>query len=659
MNQFNKEQLQAISKFEGPVKVIAGAGTGKTTVLVGHFKNLVENHGVSPERIACFAFNKKARHEMIKRLEYLKNENIFSDFWINTFHSFALQFIREEYVAANLKNKNFDILDENSAKRLYTEIKDTFLSNYESNEEIYDKWKNITKRIDSKILISQIERIKIDCLKRLDEFNHEDVVIFNNNNEYNDDEIYYLKYAINLFFKRQIELNSLDYEDLIIYNFNILKNNPDIRKKWQTRFDHILVDEFQDIDGTQYQVIKYLAIGHKNLFIVGDPDQCIYEWRRADINILLNVFDRDFPRAEIVTLNENYRSPQNILDIANNIINHNKKRINNIFKHLNSQIEPRQNNIIAKSFFHFRDELWWLIQTIKNFEVQKNFNYKNIMVLFRSKAMWAFVEIEFKKNKIPYVIYGKSKFFESKEVKTFLSYLTLIIKESDQELLNIINFPARKVGKKSLQKYLDEAKEQDVTFYKWFLTKKDFKDNLKNLQEIIINYRYAMSKFSDKDKIKELITSYITELKLFDFFKEYEPHHHESNQQRVDNLNEVIQLFANEFDPNDPIESSINFLNQFIGVDISEADEDNKVVLSTIHAAKGLEFDIVFIPFLCENIFPNGRSIAEGNKEEEYRLAYVAITRAKKYLYLTHYNMDYSGNYFKPSPFYKVGKIKI
>ncbi|ALV23434.1 hypothetical protein ASO20_02100 [Mycoplasma sp. (ex Biomphalaria glabrata)] len=659
MKQYNREQLQAIETFKGPVKVVAGAGTGKTTVLVGHFKNLVENHNVSPERIACFAFNKKARYEMIKRLEYLKNENIFTDFWINTFHSFALQFIREEYVAAKLVNRNFDVLDENSAKRLYTEIKDIFLSNYEKNEEAYNKWKEVTRKIDSQILMHHIERIKIDCLKRLDELTHEDVVIPNDNDEYKEEEIFYLKYAINLFFRRQIDLNSLDYEDLIIYNFNILKNNPDIRRKWQSKFDHILVDEFQDIDGTQYQIIKYLAIGHKNIFIVGDPDQCIYEWRRADINILLNIFDNDFPNAKIITLNENYRSPQNILDVANNIINHNTKRINNIFKHLNSKIEANPRNIVSKQFYHFKDELYWLIQTIKNFEVQKNFNFKNIMVVFRSKKMWSFVEIEFKKNNIPYVIYGKSKFFESKEVKTFLSYLTLIIKESDQELLNVINFPARKVGKKSLQKYLDESVEQEMSFYNWFFAKTDFKEPLKNLQEILIKYRNQINNFSKNDDIKNLVTSYITELNLFEFFGEYEPHHHESNKQRVENLNEVIQLFTNEFNGNDPIESSINFLNQFIGTDISEGNEENKVILSTIHAAKGLEFDIVFIPFLCERIFPNGRSIAEGNKEEEYRLAYVAITRAKKYLYLSNHSMDFTGNYFKPSTFYKVGKIQI
>ena len=586
----NDKQLEAVNHTEGPCLVLAGAGSGKTRVLTERIIKLIDD-GVSPYNILAITFTNKAAKEMRVRVQN-KIGDVADSIFIGTFHSFGLRILRENYDAIGYSS-NITILDTDDTKSLIKRI---------LKENSFDP-----ADYDIKHIISRISNAKNDGISPL-EFsklflNEHDKVI----------SLVYEKYL-----KLLKENNSVDFDDLLLKPVEIFKKRKDILEKYQERFRYILVDEYQDTNSIQYELCKLLAKKYNNIFVVGDANQSIYSWRNADYRNILN-FEKDYKNAHVVLLEENYRSTNTILKAANSVIKNNNEGTKlNLWTSIGDgeKIEYiRVEDEIKESSF--------VINKIKEL-VSEGYNYSDFAVLYRTNAQSRTVEEAFVRNNIPYNIIGSYYFYNRKEIKDLIAYLNLIYNTNDSvSLERVINTPKRGIGTKTIDNIRDKANMNDISLF-------DAIDSGKELEfkKLILELIEDSKTMNLSDLIEDVLVK--TGLR-----REYELDKSIESDTKVENLNEFKSLAVN-FEDNGIYDLSTFLENIMLVSDKGQyAEDDNNVNIMTLHSAKGLEFNIVFILGMEEGIFPHSRSFESAKElEEERRLCYVGITRAKKKLYL-------------------------
>lgn len=594
----NERQIEACSETEGRVRIVAGAGSGKTTVLAHRYAFLVNEIGVAPGNILCMTFTNKAAAEMRRRISRMVERGSVNDF-ICTIHGFCAKFLRAEIYRIGYP-KNFIIIDPEEGKQLARQAMQEFG---------VDRRKTTAERF-----LKQVAQLKGA-----------------------DAEGYILKYLLPTsssatpdvfvrYLKLQLKQYALDYDDLLYFTIYILRQFPDVRKKWTQKLNYIMVDEAQDCDSDDWQLIYLLAKGHGNLFVVGDPDQAIYEWRGASPRMFV-----DFNADKTIILDRNYRSTPQILDAANAIISNNKNRIpKNLWSDLPAGPLPVHGHFGSRS-----DEVDAIADIIRaDVDAGRN-RYSDFAILYRSSFISAELERALVNHKIPYSVWGGVKFLERKEIKDVLSYLRVIDSADDMALERIINTPSRKFGKVSLEKLRETASREGTSLYKALTSHADEKPfnsyALKRFVSLIEEARLRMQLVP----VSELADFVLTESGYTDMLRSDEA------EERLENLSELINQMKGYEAQNEAEEvPSVTMYLQDMALYMQESEDSgsgDRVRMMTIHQAKGLEFPVVFIAGLTEGTFPSHRSIRERREqgeEEERRLMYVAVTRAMQRLYM-------------------------
>ena len=586
----NDKQLEAVEHKDGPCLVLAGAGSGKTKVLTQRIINLIDS-GVSPYNILAITFTNKAAKEMRNRVE---NElgSITDSIFIGTFHSFGLRILRENYIDIGYTS-NITILDTDDAKAIVKRI---------LKENGYDPAKYEIRTIINKISSAKSDGISPDEYTKLF-LNDLDIVI----------GLVYKEYT-----KLLKDNNSVDFDDLLLKPVELLKKNKIILEKYQERFKYILVDEYQDTNSIQYELCKLLASRYKNIFVVGDANQSIYSFRNADYRNILN-FEKDYKNTKVILLEENYRSTNNILKAANSVIKNNSEG-----KKLNLWSSKRDGELI--DYIRCEDEIKeanFVINKIKDL-ISNGYKYSDIAVLYRTNAQSRVVEDAFVRNNIPHNIIGSYYFYNRKEIKDLIAYLKLIYNPCDSvSLERIINVPKRGIGAKSIENLRKKATENNISMFDAIDSGKEleFKKMILKLQEFSLNGNLS-------DLIEEILST--TGLRM-----EYEINKFLENEAKVENLNE-FKTVALMFEESGIYDLQTFLENIALVSDRGQYNNDgDEVSIMTLHSAKGLEFNVVFLLGMEEGLFPHNRSFNSlSNLEEERRLCYVGITRAKEKLYL-------------------------
>ena len=608
LETLNPAQREAVEKTEGPVLILAGAGSGKTRVLTTRIAHLVEDKGVQDANILAITFTNKAANEMRERVEETLGYDT-KDMWISTFHSCCVRILRKDINKIGY-NRSFVIYD--SADQV-TLVKDCL------------KELNLSDKVfEPKVIISTISGAK-DKLYSPQKFK---AMHLNDNRMSKIADIYAL-------YQDRLKRNSaLDLDDLIYKTVELFKENPDVLEFYRNRFKYIMVDEYQDTSKAQYELIKLLAKEHQNICVVGDDDQSIYGWRGADIRNILE-FERDYDDVHIVKLEQNYRSTQIILDAANTVISNNIER-----KRKKLWSEKKEGELIKIQLSE--DEVCesdFVADMIAKISREQNRPYRDFAVLYRANAQARPVEDALNRSQIPYNIYGGTKFYERKEIKDLIAYLRVIQNPQDDiSLKRIINVPRRGIGLRTIEKIEDRASLKQESMYSVLI---DIESN----SEISTKARKSISEFVDiigtLRTIKEVypVSKLIEKvLETTGYLDELSKDKSEEAQDRIDNLKEFISI-AIEFEQNSEEQDLETFLTGVaLTSESSEEEQDDKVSLMTIHTSKGLEFPVVFLVGMEEGLFPISRavrSMSESDIEEERRLCYVGITRAKEVLYMS------------------------
>ena len=595
LNNLNEKQLEAVKHSEGPLLVLAGAGSGKTRVLTTRVAYLINEVGIAPQNILAITFTNKAAKEMKDRI-YNMLGSIAYDIQISTFHSLGVLFVRENYDLLGYA-KNFTIIDSDDSLTIIKKI---------IKDLGYDP-----KYYNPKMIRNMISSAKNELL------GPSEYERFANTEEARVAYEVYVKYQNKL-----MASNSLDFDDLLMKPIELLRKNPDVLKHYQEKFQYILIDEYQDTNEAQYILSKMLSAKHKNICVVGDNDQSIYSFRGSNYKNILN-FERDYKDAKVIMLEENYRSTKNILNVANSVIKNNKERKD---KNLWTS-NPDGDKVIYHTALNEKDEANYVINEIKKL-INDGKELKDMAVLYRTNAQSRTVEEAFLSSNIPYKVVGSFYFYNRKEIKDLISYLRLIYNHNDDvSLLRVINTPKRGIGTKTIENLTFEANLYNKSIYDTIKEGKELE--FKNIIEDIVSNMKDLS-------LTELI-DYI--LDKSGIRKELESENSVDAEIRLENLEEFKSITKN-FEEEYGLASLEDFLAEIsLVADMEEhKDNPNTVTLMTIHSAKGLEFDYVFVVGLEEGIFPHNNSIFEGNIEEERRLCYVAITRASKKLWLINTN---------------------
>lgn len=605
LNSLNKEQREAVETTEGPLLILAGAGSGKTRVLTYRIAYLIQEKDVYPGNILAITFTNKAAKEMKERVESLVGEDA-RNMWISTFHSSCVRILRQDISKLGY-DRNFVIYDTSDQEKI---MKDCL-------KEL---------NLDEKVFPPKDMLHKIGSLK--------DVLI--------DEDTYYRQYGNDFKNKRFAEIyklyqkklranNALDFDDIIMKTVKLFKEHPDVLSYYQRKFRYILIDEYQDTNRAQYELANLLAKSHRNLCVVGDDDQSIYSWRGADIRNILD-FEKDYPDAKVIKLEQNYRCTKRILEAANYVIANNENRK---AKRLWTE-NCAGDNIKFYRAETDRDEARFIIGEINKL-ASKGYSYRDFAVLYRTNAMSRILEEAFVTSGLPYRVVGGLKFYDRKEVKDILAYLRVINNPLDSvSLERIINVPKRGIGDSSIAKVKEYALEKDISLYSSMLEI----DNIEGLTRRAAN---AMDKFislmnyffvmKDKIKVSELINEI---LERTEYIRELREDNTPESQGRIENLQEFYSS-AVEFEESSEDKSLSAFLERVALVsDQDELNDAGGVTMMTMHTAKGLEFPVVFIAGMEEGIFPHFSALEDRDEmEEERRLCYVGITRAKENLYMT------------------------
>ena len=608
IDSLNPAQREAVLKTEGPVLILAGAGSGKTRVLTTRIAHLMQDKGIHPSNILAITFTNKAATEMRERVEETIDSDV-KDMWITTYHSCCVRILRKDINKIGY-NRSFVIYD--SPDQL-TLVKDCL------------KELNLSDKVfEPKTVINYISDAKDKLL---------------NPQEYkamhrNDARMSKIADVYTLYQDRLKRNSALDFDDLIIKTVELLKKEESVLAYYRNKFKYIMVDEYQDTSKAQYEFIKLLAQEHQNICVVGDDDQSIYGWRGADIRNILE-FERDYTSVHVVKLEQNYRSTQVILDAANTVISNNIERKRK--KLWSEQKEGEKIKIQVAS--DEMEEAEFVADTIGRMHRRENKAFKNFAVLYRANAQARAIEDALNRSQIPYNIYGGTKFYERKEIKDLVAYLRLLQNvQDDISLKRIINVPKRGIGLRTIEKIEDRASLKQESIFSVLLdidTNSDIstkaKASINGFVDLVGTLRVIKDAYSVSKLIEKVldVTGYLDEL---------EKDKSEEAQDRIDNLKEFISI-AIEFENNSEEKDLETFLtNVALTSTESEDEENDKVSLMTIHTSKGLEFPVVFLVGMEEGLFPISRAVrtmAESDIEEERRLCYVGITRAKKELYMT------------------------
>ena len=616
----NKEQMDAVTSTEGYVRVVAGAGSGKTRALVHRFAFLVNEMGVPPANILCVTFTNKAANEMRQRIHSLIGDN--DTGYINTFHGFCVSVLQEDSYAMQYP-KSFLVLDN-------SDIDDMFRIIYEERGlTLRDKtFSDARDMIEMQKLFLKPDyyldmlEMSLDGLKE----NYLSAV--------RTDDIIFYGYLY-----QQKKCFGLDYNDLIKCTLHVFHTHPDIRLKWQERLQYIMIDEFQDIDGLQHELMSVLSAHHRNLFIVGDPDQTIYTWRGANVKYLLE-FERNFSPAHTVLMNTNYRSTPEILAAANSLISKNRIRIKKDLIPVLEGGEPVRLDF-AKNPDQEASNIAAEILELR----EAGTPLKDIAILYRAHYVTRSIEDALLREKIPYHIYSGVPFFGRAEVKDALSYLRMVLIRDDLSFRRIVNLPKRNMGRRRMAFLEETAEKEGLTLYdtlKKYLDHEIFRGTKAGrFVQLIEGFQILQEGMP----ASELLTA------ILDASGYEEMLRTEGGQARLDNLAELKQAVylyetgcGEEAGPMD----FLSHVAMLTNMDTQEEEGEGKVKLMTVHAAKGLEFPVVFLCGMNEGIFPSRKTKDQAGMEEERRLAFVAMTRAEKRLYLS----GAEGRNFDGSPRY-------
>lgn len=608
LDRMNDEQKQAVKTTNGPLLIMAGAGSGKTRVLTHRIAYLLGEKDISPYNVLAITFTNKAAKEMKERISHLVGPEAES-IWISTFHSMCVRILRRDIDRIGIE-RNFTIIDPTDQKSVIKEVL---------------KKENIdSKKYEPRMFIGAISNLKNE-LKTSEDAKREAHDIYST----------MIARVYKGYQEKLLRNHALDFDDLIMTTIQLFKRAPEVLEFYQNKFQYIHVDEYQDTNKAQYTLVNLMASKFENICVVGDSDQSIYGWRGADIKNILS-FEEDYPKAKTIYLERNYRSTKTILTAANEVIRNNSER------------KPKAlwtDNHSGEKIKYYeatteRDEAEYVIREILK-KKREGYNNQDIAILYRTNAQSRVLEETFLKSNIPYTMVGGTKFYDRKEIKDILSYLRLISNSNDDiSFERIINTPKRGFGPSSVQKIAQYASMNNLSYFDALgevdfigLSKKvtqagaDFYDLMNNLmkQQEFLSISELVEEILDKSGYREMLENEQTI----------------ESQSRLENLDEFLSV-PKDYEKNTPVEeqSLMNFLTDLsLVADVDEADLEAGVTLMTMHSAKGLEFKIVFIIGMEESIFPHFRSLKSGDEhemEEERRIAYVAITRAEVELHLTH-----------------------
>jgi len=634
LDKLNEEQRQAVKHTKGSLLILAGAGSGKTKVLTSRIAYMIES-GVKAKEILAVTFTNKAAKEMRARLATMLGEEVVKYMWVGTFHSICGRMLRQDvdsfkFPSGKGLDKNFTIYDEQDSMAVI---------------------KNAIKKLnlDDKIYVPKLVKSVISNAKN----KMQDAFSFSTfARDFKTQKI------ADIFEEYENTLNNnnaIDFDDMLMLAVKLLDKCPEVREKYFSRFQHIMVDEFQDTNQAQYSLIRMLYTNlsdqhmeNRSLCVVGDVDQSIYSWRGADFKIILN-FQRDFKDTTIIKLEQNYRSTENILNAANAIIENNEERVE---KNLYSQ-KGAGEKITYFEAQDEADEANFIARTIKN----GGDDFNKFAVLYRTNAQSRAIEEACISHSIPYKIYGGLKFYDRKEIKDIIAYMKLVYNPNDsQSLKRVVNVPKRAIGETTIKNLQAVSDQYDISLFEAILIIDDVeginsktKEKLKKFAELITNFKNAQASYN----LRELISLVIEKS---GYLRELNEDKTPENESRIDNLQELVNV-AGEFEPEDLNNILGEFLSQVALVSDIDGLENvsNNVTLMTLHSAKGLEFPIVFLAGLEEGIFPHQRTFTSASElEEERRLMYVGVTRAEEALYLSSAKRrqvwgEYK--YFNPSRF--------
>ncbi|MDD6489815.1 MAG: 3'-5' exonuclease [Clostridia bacterium] len=605
LEKLNPSQLEAVTALEGYIRVIAGAGSGKTKALTHRFAYLVNEVGVLPGNILCVTFTNKAANEMRQRIHQLTGDN--DTGYINTFHGFCVNILQEDSFAVSYP-KNFLVLDN-------SDIDDMLGLVYEERGLTL---RDMTYRDARDMIENQKLCEKPEYYLDLINMSLEDLHKKYLSAEDTKDIIFYG------YLYQEKKCFGLDYNDLIKFVLYIFSQNKDIKRKWQQRLEYIMVDEFQDIDSLQYKLMKVLCGYHHNLFVVGDPDQIIYTWRGANIKYIMD-FDKEFPNVKTIMMMDNYRSTPQIISVANSLIDKNKHRIK---KDLIPTL-PDGEKVIC----HFADtaenEAKWIAGKITELN-DSGVPLKDMTILYRSHFVTRELENNLRKAKIPYSIYGGVQFYDRQEIKNTLAYLRMVIYKDDLSFRRIVNVPKRNIGERRIKHIEEYAIKNNYTLYQAMCQTVD-DDIFKGTKaREFISIIEELSANCNNRLISELLSEVLDKSGYEKALRT------EGSQDRLDNLAELKQsVFDYETTCGEESTPEHYLAHIALYTDKDRNDKGDKVKLMTVHSAKGLEFPCVFLCGMNEGIFPSRRTNTSERMEEERRLAFVAVTRAEKQLFIT------------------------
>ena len=614
----NAFQLEAVTSTEGFIRVIAGAGSGKTRALARRFAYLVNEIGILPGNILCVTFTNKSANEMRQRIHNLTGDN--DTGYISTFHSFCVSVLQEDSHALQYP-KSFLVLDNSdidSMLKIIYEERGLTLRNmtFSKARDMIE----IRKLIKEPKYYLDMLNMSLDTLRQkyLTATEPSDIIFYG-------------------YLYQEKKCFGLDYNDLIKFTLYIFEQNEAVKIKWQQRLEYIMIDEFQDIDELQYKLMSVLCGYHKNLFIVGDPDQTIYTWRGANVRYLLD-FDKIFPSVKTIMMMQNYRSTPQIVSVVNDLIDKNKFRIK---KNLMPTIADGR-KVICHHADTSEREAMWIAEQIQALHGEGT-SYREITVLYRAHYITRIVEEVFLREKIPYAIYSGVQFFNRMEIKDALAYLRLIAYKDDLAFLRVVNVPKRNLGERRIKFLQEYAVKHQCSLYISLETNLDneiFKGT-KAAQFVALIENFAAN-YAER-QISELLAAILNESGYEKMLRT------EGSQERLDNLAELKQSVY-EYETSCGEESTLEHYLSHVALFTNNdaADNSDKVKLMTVHSAKGLEFPYVFLCAMNEGVFPSKKTDTIQKMEEERRLAFVAMTRAQKGLYLS----EAEGRNFDGSPRY-------
>lgn len=657
LENLTEDQLKTVQQTEGPVRVIAGAGTGKTRTLTSRYCYLVDTLGIAPKNILCVTFTNRAANEMKFRIRKMLGDDLDLGF-VCTIHAFCVQLLKEDAHVLGFP-KNFIVLDTEDEKNMLQKVFEDMhltLRDVTIQRTIDEVLETMKMRVDSYIQ----EFYLLDNEKLIESFSHAS----------SREEEIFLRYIY-----EQKKCFGLDFNDLINFAGYILDHYPDVRDKWQNRCEYVMVDEFQDVSAKQYGIAKALSGLHRNLFIVGDPDQTIYTWRGSHMKLFLD-FDKEYKDAKTIVLNRNYRSVPEILTASDELIAHNKLRYpKTLVAHRRPASEltvpiwftdEGSKNIPERYgrpvWYHApnpKDEAEWVAKMIQAY-ITSGGRLSDIGILYRAHYLSRAIEEAFVKAKIPYTIYSGIAFYGRREIKDIVCYLRMLTQADDVAFRRTVNLPARKIGKKKREYLANVAEKNHISLYealKVSLEDPEFRGTgakryvnaIETVRERMAEQRKVISFAMPFDKDHNFLADILQQIMDLSGYEEYL--RVQGDQERLDNIAEFKRSVAAAGE--DPDMTLSEFLNEIaLFTNLDKEEQQDTVKLMTVHTAKGMEYPMVFIMGLSEGIFPSRKVVMPEEMDEERRLMYVAMTRAKTYLALTDSEGIANDNLFKyPSRF--------